>query len=159
MTRKMQLASWGVLLSGAMAVGDRTAAAQASYGCGGDGSRVIATRWDAVLGRGWELQQDCAHPDWPARLVATSSRGATTALASQRAVEPMTPLLVRAGDSVRLWQQAKNVRIEMTGVAEQGARAGEPIMVRVVRQTDDAGQTVQRISGTVRGAGDVEMER
>jgi flagella basal body P-ring formation protein FlgA len=71
----------------------------------------------------------------------------------------MTPLLVRAGDSVRLWQQAENVRIEMTGVAEQGARAGEPIMVRVVRQTDDAGQTVQRISGTVRGAGDVEMER
>jgi hypothetical protein len=158
MTRRM-VAALGVLLVGATEVGDRMAVAQAADGCGAGGYRVVATRWDAVLGRGWELRQDCSHPDWPVRLVAILSRGASGAATGQRVAEPMKPLLVRAGDSVRLWQQAENVRIEMTGVAEQGARAGEPITVRVVRQTDDAGQTVQRISGTVRGAGDVEMER
>jgi len=158
MTRRM-IAACGVLLAGAMAVGDRTAAAQAAEGCGADGLRVVATRWDGVLGRGWELRQDCSHPDWPARLVAVAVHAASGAVEQQRAAAAILPLLVRAGDSVRLWQQAENVRIEMTGVAEQGARAGEPITVRVVRQTDDAGQTVQRISGTVRGAGDVEMEQ
>jgi len=51
------------------------------------------------------------------------------------------------------------VRIEMTGVVERSAAMGERVVVRVTRQTEDAGLTVQRIDGTVRGAGDVEMER
>ena len=51
------------------------------------------------------------------------------------------------------------VRIEMSGVVEQSARAGERVVVRVTRQTDDGGLTVDRIGGIVRGAGDVEMER
>jgi hypothetical protein len=47
----------------------------------------------------------------------------------------------------------------MQGVSEQAAAAGEHVVVRVTRQTADAGLTVQRIDGTVRGTGDVEMER
>jgi hypothetical protein len=51
------------------------------------------------------------------------------------------------------------VRIEMSGVTEQSARVGERVLVRVTRQSDEAGLTVERIGGVVRGAGDVEMER
>jgi flagella basal body P-ring formation protein FlgA len=76
----------------------------------------------------------------------------------RRDIPEPQPLLVRAGDAVRLWSQGGRVRIEMSGVAEQSARSGERVVVRVTRQTDDAGLTVERIAGTVRGAGDVEME-
>jgi hypothetical protein len=47
----------------------------------------------------------------------------------------------------------------MSGVVERSARAGERVVVRITRQSDDAGLTVDRIDGIVRGAGDVEMER
>jgi hypothetical protein len=46
----------------------------------------------------------------------------------------------------------------MTGIVEQSARAGDRVVVQITRQTDEAGLTVQRISGVVRAAGDVEME-
>jgi hypothetical protein len=68
-------------------------------------------------------------------------------------------LLVHAGDAVTLWEQDAMVRIEMRGVVEQSAPAGERVVVRITRQTDDAGLTVDRVGGIVRGAGDVEMER
>jgi len=51
------------------------------------------------------------------------------------------------------------VRIEMSGVVEQSARSGERVVVQITRQNDESGTTVERIAGTVRGAGDVEMER
>jgi hypothetical protein len=55
--------------------------------------------------------------------------------------------------------QDKTVQIELTGLAEQSDHSDERVVVRIVQQTEDAGQTVQRIAGVVRGAGDVEMER
>jgi flagella basal body P-ring formation protein FlgA len=69
------------------------------------------------------------------------------------------PLLVHAGDRVRLWMQDRTVRIEMNGVVEQSARVGERVTVRITHQSDDAGLTMEQIGGVVRGAGDVEMER
>jgi hypothetical protein len=33
------------------------------------------------------------------------------------------------------------------------------VVVQIMRQNDDTGMSVERIAGTVRGAGDVEMER
>jgi hypothetical protein len=55
--------------------------------------------------------------------------------------------------------QDSSVRIEMTGVAEQSARSGEHVTIRVTQQTEDAGISVQRIPGIVRGQYDVEMEQ
>jgi hypothetical protein len=133
--------------------------AQAQAACGGNGYRVIASRWDAVLGRGWELRQDCAHPEWPARLVAASGLTSSGASGPRVTVSAFQPWLVHGGDSVRLWRQNAMVRIEMSGIAEQSARAGEEVVVRMMRQTDDAGLRIDRMSGIVRGAGDVEMER
>lgn len=140
------------------------ASAQTQAECGADGHRVIASRWDAVLRRGWELRQDCAHPERPARLVAAATPGSFLSSsagqpAATTAAPAILPLLVHAGDSVRLWEQDAMVRIEMSGVVEQSARAGERVVVRISRQTDETGLTVDRIGGIVRGAGDVEMER
>jgi flagella basal body P-ring formation protein FlgA len=67
------------------------------------------------------------------------------------------PLLVHAGDPVRLWLQDDTVRIEMSGIAEQSARGGEGVLVRILRQTDDAGLTMQQVAGVVRGLGEVEI--
>jgi flagella basal body P-ring formation protein FlgA len=78
-----------------------------------------------------------------------------------RSVQAMAaaPLLVRAGERVRLWRRDAVVRIEMSGVAESSARDGERVVVRVTRETEDAGLATQEIAGVVRGAGDVEMVR
>jgi hypothetical protein len=147
------------MVSGILAV-CRAASAQAEAQCGDSNYRVIASRWDAVLGRGWELRQDCAHPEWPARLIAETAPGPLgIARRSAAAVAAVQPLLVHAGDPVRLWQQDAMVRIEMSGIAEQSARMGERVVVRITRQTDDASLTVDRIDGIVRGVGDVEMQR
>lgn len=146
-----------------MAADAQAASSSASAGCGAGGYRVVATRWDAVLGRGWELRQDCAHPDWPARSVAVSRQaiasGAQSGPAGTGAIAPpVQPFLVHAGERVRLWSQDEMVRIEMSGVAEQSARSGESVMVQIARQNDGAGMTVETLSGIVRGPGDVEME-
>jgi flagella basal body P-ring formation protein FlgA len=74
-------------------------------------------------------------------------------------IKIVQPLLVHAGDRVRLWSQNDTVRIEMSGVVEQSARSGDRVMVQVTRQSDDAGLTVERIAGIVCGSGDVEIER
>jgi hypothetical protein len=160
---KSGLTSRVILLACAVVAGCGLAFAQTDDACGADGYRVIVRRWDAVLGSSYELRQDCAHPERPARSFAVSSAsGAATrsALASPNvAAAVVQPLLVRAGEPVRLWMQDETVRIETSGVAEQSARSGERVTVRITHQTDDAGLTVQRITGIVRGAGDVEMER
>jgi hypothetical protein len=162
-----------VLAAGAALLWPGMAAAQTGTVCSVDGYRVTARQWDAILAKGWELRQSCAHPEWPARMVATGAAGlsGSSAAAAQmgrpnqaaleivpRSMPAPLPLLVRAGDAVRLWSQGERVRIEMSGVVEQSARGGDRVVVRVIRQTDDAGLTVERIAGTVRGAGDVEME-
>jgi hypothetical protein len=149
-----------MLVAGAVLAWCAPAEAQAE--CGASGYRVIALRWDGVLRRGWELRQDCAHPEWPARLIAAAALGSSpTGGASRSAVTAATvqPLLVRAGDLVTLWEQDATVRIERSGIAEQSARAGERVVVRITRRSDDAGLTVDRIGGIVRGAGNVEVER
>jgi hypothetical protein len=143
--------------------------AQAQSGCAADGYRVIAQRWDPVLKRGWESRQECMHPDWPLRMVAMSTR-ADDALATgpamirAKAAEPASekmqqPLLVKAGDTVRVWMQDSALRIEMTGVVDRSARQGDRVAVQMTRHDEETGLTVQRIEGTVSGLEEVEIGR
>jgi hypothetical protein len=148
----------------ALAGAGSVARAQTATACGVDGYRVIGTRWDAVLRMGLEYRQVCAHPEWPAQMVAmgsaASDRMADTA--APRLNGPtifVAPLMVTAGSPVRLWMQDDVVRIEMNGVVERSARKGERVMVQVTHQSDETGLTVERIAGVVRGPGEVEMER
>lgn len=159
MKRTLVKMLYGLGLAGAWCT---PAMAQADAGCGRGGYRVIAARWDAVLRRSWELHEDCAHPERPARVVAGNWAGPSAQGTGARPAEvaPIAqPLLVHAGDAVRLWMQDRTVRIEMSGVAEESACVGEHVVVRTTRQNDDTGFTVERVAGIVRGPGDVEMER
>ncbi len=161
----MRLASWSgvamlIPLGMACIAQGQTAIAKADAGCNAQGDRIVARRWDAVLGRGWATVLSCAHPEWPARSVAFDAKREPLTFKAVTAESPKGapgPLLIHPGDTVRLWSQAQMVRIEMSGVAEQAARAGDRVVVRVTRQTDDAGLIVERIDGVARGVGDVEM--
>ena len=146
-----------------------TAAAQSAVAtaaqavCGAIGYRVVLQWWDPVLQRNWELRQDCAHPTWPPRSFPTTAtsaaitKGNPPAIGSEAAPNVM-PLLMHAGDRVHLWMQNEMVRIEMSGVVEQSAHSGERVIVQVTRQNVEAGLSVERIAGIVRGYEDVEIE-
>lgn len=125
------------------------------------GYHVVARHYDAELRKTWELRQDCLHPGWPVHSVAVSSNtallNAKVTPLSLAAGLPAQPLLVRAGEPVRLWSQDANSRIEITGIAEQSARFGERINVRLTHQTDESGIIIQHIAGIVRAADDVEI--
>jgi hypothetical protein len=143
-----------------MACGD-CCAANAQANCIPGGYRVLAQRWDAILHRGWELRQSCAHPEWPARAVAVSAIVPLRPDGSRPRTVETAPSIqtVHAGEPVRLWLQDAIVRIEMSGVAEQSGRDGDHVTVRIARQTNADGLTIERFTGVVRGVGDVEMER
>jgi hypothetical protein len=132
--------------------------------CDASGKQIVARRWDVVLGHEWEMVRDCRHPEWPARarsvksLIERPANPVANPPASPTAIF-VEPLLIRAGEPVKLWQQAAYVRMEMNGVAEQAARRGEHIDVLVTRHNDDGSITSTHLSGTVRAAGDVEMDR
>jgi hypothetical protein len=125
------------------------------------GYRVLARRYDAELRKTWEMRQSCLHPEWPARSAAIVSNSTLLAGNSTSlplvAVSNIQPVLVHAGEAVRLWSQDATSRIEIGGIAEQSARAGERINVRVSHQTDDSGITMQHIAGIVRATDNVEI--
>jgi flagellar basal body P-ring formation chaperone FlgA len=155
--RKQQLSQ---LLTIAIALSSIGAVAQSACPAG---YRVLAHRYDTFLQKTWEFRQDCAHPAWPAHSVAIADsallagNATSLPLALASAVPPAQPLLVRAGESVRLWSQDAASRIEITGIAEQSAHLGERINIRITHQTDDSGLVVQHIAGIVRAAGNVEI--
>ncbi len=157
-------ALYGVVIGCTLSGACGAARAQPTTTCGVDGYRVIGKRWDAVLRMDLETRQICAHPEWPARMVAMGSAASdrTTDIAAPKLNGPravVEPLMVTAGSPVRLWMQDDVVRIEMSGVVERSARKGEHVMVQVTHQSDETGLTVERIAGVVRGAGEVEMTR
>lgn len=124
------------------------------------GYRVMSRHFDAELRKTWELRQDCAHPAWPSHSVVVQNE---PLLAGNNSSLPLAtvaivqPILVRAGEPVHLWSQDASSRIEIGGIAEQSARLGERINVRITYQSDDSGIAIQHIAGIVRGANDVEI--
>ena len=127
------------------------------------GYRVLSRHYDAQLSKTWELRQNCAHPAWPAHAVAIPNSILLTVsttsspLVAVSTIPNVPSILVRAGESVRLWSQDAASRIEITGTAEQSAHLGERINVRITRQNEDAGLVVQHIAGIVRAVANVEI--
>ena len=90
------------------------------------GYRIVGRHYDAELRQTWEVRQDCAHSAWPAKAVAVANSPLLPGSAASfpPAIVPyFQPLLVRAGERVRLWSQDGTSRIEITGIAEQ-SKAG-----------------------------------
>ncbi|MHB1699681.1 MAG: hypothetical protein ACYCSN_06010 [Acidobacteriaceae bacterium] len=144
--------------------------------------RRQSLRFDASLGRAWAMVEVCGHPERPLRAVAVAlpreaalamhlrgagfddsadgrdgktasgHAGSGAAYAGVGVVALMEPPVVRAGDTVRLWQSGGVVEMELAARAEQPGRAGDAIWLR-----SDAGGFTQRMRGVVRGRGSVEM--
>ncbi len=135
--------------------------------------RRQSMRFDASLGRAWAMVEVCGHPERPLRAMAvTLPREAALAMHLPGAgfdrrtvagdggsgfsggaiVAMIEPPLVRAGDTVRLWQSGGAVEMELAAKAEQPGRAGDAIWLR-----SDAGGFTQRMRGVVRSRGSVEM--
>ena len=149
------------LLGLLLVIGSGLLIAQAQAACDASGRQVVARRWDVVLGHEWEMVRDCRHPEWPARAQTVKGLlGRPSSVSIQASSAPAKePVIIRAGDIVKLWQHAAFVRMEMSGVAEQAARRGERIEIRVIHHNDDGSSTTARIAGTARAAGDVEMDQ
>lgn len=130
------------------------------------GLRIRQVRWDAVLRQSWAVLEDVDHPERPlwAELTdpvppAPGTPGAAAVSASSAAFVPPKPvvLAVHYGDRVRLWRIEKNVRLEMTAVTEGSAAVGDEVRLHILGSGTD-GDAGWRVTGIVRGPGDVEME-
>jgi flagella basal body P-ring formation protein FlgA len=98
----------------------------------------------------------CNHPEWPlvALPVSTSTVDGRRSLAEGVEV----PLVVRAGEIVRLWRQESFLRIEAAGISEESGGMGKTIRVRLLKTSSDRQAKPEQFSGIVRGPSDVEMQ-
>ncbi len=65
--------------------------------------------------------------------------------------------VVHVGDQVTLWSEERNLHVQLTAVADQNGAVGETIRLHMLGVSMGWEQTPQRLTGTVRGAGSVEM--
>lgn len=103
----------------------------------------------------------CDHAEWPLLAVITS--GSDPDARSRTNPIPMTiarsvPVVVHAGDNVRLWKQEDRLRIEVAGVSEESGGLGKTIRVRLLRRSADDQVIQEEFSGIVRGPSDVEIQ-
>ncbi|MEO6909617.1 MAG: flagella basal body P-ring formation protein FlgA [Edaphobacter sp.] len=122
------------------------------------GYRVTMIRWDPVLRQSWARVASCGHPEWPEVSVRATTLAGPARQSSRRGVEvfPLA-LVVRAGDVVRLWRQEQEMRLEVTGVAEESGGLGSRIRVRLLRRETDEPSQEEQFTGIVRGPSNVEM--
>ncbi|HZY61314.1 MAG TPA: flagella basal body P-ring formation protein FlgA [Edaphobacter sp.] len=125
----------------------------------GKGYRVIGISWDPVLRQNRATVQNCEHPEWPALSISTGSAAQPISMPVnlQQSVQP-SAITVHAGEVVRLWRHENMLRIETTGIAEQGGVVGAIIRVRLLRSNPAEASPEKEISGTVRGPQSVEMQ-
>jgi hypothetical protein len=119
--------------------------------------RATSVHWDPVLHQSWLKTLDCDHPERPAQATRDASRVMPPSENDSRLSEPTgkTSPVVRAGETVRLWSEERNVRIEVAGTAEESGAVGDTIRVRLTQNASAA--TKPQVLGLVRGAGNVEM--
>jgi hypothetical protein len=127
----------------------------ANFGTPHDGYRVAQVRWDPVLQKQWATLRDCEHPERPALTVTSDGTIPSPPVASTRSIDG--PFLVHAGDSVRLWQEGEESRIEILAISDDNGRAGSVVRLHRKSTRSDAGQ--QEILGVVHGISDVEIAR
>jgi Chaperone for flagella basal body P-ring formation len=113
---------------------------------------ATALRWDPVLHQQWLTTTDCNHPERPVRATLTLS---STPL--PQTVPVARPLVVRAGERIRLWFQQSNTRMELSGIAEGSGAIGDTVRVRLTQST--TGQIEPELQGIVRGPSEVELHQ
>jgi Chaperone for flagella basal body P-ring formation len=124
----------------------------------GGGYRVERIQSDPVLRQTWAMVISCAHPEWPA--VAVPLRDSILPLrvrAQEGAKNIPQPVVIHAGEIVRVWRQETSLRIEAVGISEGNGGLGDLIRVRLMRRNNDDQSIEEQFSGIVRGPSDVEM--
>jgi hypothetical protein len=119
--------------------------------------KAIRVHWDPVLHQSWVTTFDCDHPERPAqaaRVVSQAQRFIDMKGRVEQTAVKTSPI-VRAGETVLLWSEERNTRIEVSGTAEENGAIGDTIHVRLTQNTSAA--IVPQLVGVVRGAGNVEM--
>lgn len=124
------------------------------------GFRLKSRRWDPLIGRNWVTIERCDRPELP---TITLPLGAGSAPAGFGAVLPQ--ILKRpdviAGQTVRIRYADENVRIEMTGTAQQSGNPGDRIRVRLIHTLSDASSSdasAQNRIAIVRGPQLLELQ-
>jgi hypothetical protein len=131
-----------------------------SYSMSEDGGyRVAKIQSDPVLKQNWVMIIPCDHPGWPAVALPLRNSILPTQLRAQEgATKALAPVVVRAGDTVRLWRQESALRIEVAGTSEGNGGLGDLVKVRLLSRNTDDQSTTEQLSGIVRGPFDVEMK-
>ena len=161
----------GVALGAGVGQGPAKVAAVAGGGqvrerLAAEGLVLRELRWDPVLRRSWAIFANPAQPERPAVAVPAqpAESGVSEAEFARRNVEAQLRRAVaqaptvHAGDRVRLWSAEKNLRLQLTAVAQEDGAVGDHIRLRIPGGW--AGDTAeQALRGVVRGLADVEMEQ
>ena len=116
------------------------------------GFRVVKLRTDATLGITWADIKRCDHPEWPGISLATN---AATPHASEEHRKPQTAIAIRPGETVRVWREEANARLEMAAISEEAGAVGDRIRLHI---TTPNGEPPHICFGIVRGPANVEME-
>jgi len=122
-----------------------------------DGYAVIRVELDPVLGKKWAVVSHCGYPNLP--LTAVPTNAASSFSVAQRIKDSKAPLVVRAGDPVRLWKQESGLRLELSGIAEESGGLGANIRVRLAHKNADDQSAPQQFLGAIRGQAEVEISR
>jgi Chaperone for flagella basal body P-ring formation len=108
---------------------------------------------DPLLGKGWALVRDCAHPETPGRLVAVPRNlpGAVYPENVTAAVSEAPIVQIRAGEQITLLKDSETLHLRLQAVAMERASRGQRIRVRLA-----VGKTM--LAGVVVGPGQVALE-
>jgi hypothetical protein len=125
----------------------------------GGGYRLEFVRADAFGHRNWASVRSCAHPEWPAVIVAgVVQPHLNEDKAVVATVHPNNlPLVMIAGRRVQVMLADATTRMQMTGVAQAAGRVGDTVLVRILAPGDSSEQRV--VAGVVRSGDVVEIAR
>jgi Chaperone for flagella basal body P-ring formation len=140
------------------------AASEHAWGQSGASCGVVTVKRDAVRDLQWAVVVDCEHPERPARLVPAVGKDVVpvrvvAAAVPVAVVKEIAPLVVRAGETVRVWSNDGVVKMDTTGVAQESGGVGKRIRVRMLRQGMESTEVERFVTGVVAGPGSVEMGR
>jgi hypothetical protein len=111
------------------------AVARMLSGMGGDraynGYQVVSLRTDALRRRRWAMVASCVDAARPMVAIELKGEAPVAAPALPAALE------VRSGDSVVVKREGDDSRMEIAGVAEEGAAMDGMVRVRMPRFSDD----------------------
>jgi hypothetical protein len=121
-----------------------------------NGYKVVRTLSDPLLGRTWAMIANCNHPEWAA-LAFPVFRSSPLYVSKPQTHVPLLPVVVHAGDPVRLWRREALLQIEVAGLSEQNGRVGQTVRVRLSNGNNDSPSAPEEFTGIVEAPADVEM--